>query len=152
MACCFTDPFDVCVRNSGNQEKKNASCWTLWSYTTDFPHEETCDRVTDNQSHAARPHITMREELPLEWGIANDPTYHLAFGLPTSPVSRSVKLGTESFTDLLGRLNVITHVKYFLWIPKGLCGCHELLFGAFISQKKKKQGRKIESDLWINKQ
>ena len=48
-------------------------------------------------------------------------------------------------------LNIWHMSNIFLWIPKGLCGCHELLFGAFIKKKKKKQERKIESDLWINK-
>lgn len=153
MACCFTDPFVVCVRNDGNQEKKKSlrldpviiyhwlPAWgNLWP-----SHWQPEPRCPASHHHEGRAPLRVRHH---HW-----PCLSLALGLPTWPVSCSVKLRTESLTGLLWRVNAITHVKYFFMNSKRLVWLSWIIIWCIYQpKKKKKQGRNIESDLWINKQ
>lgn len=79
------------------------------------------------------------------------PCLSLALGLPTWPVSCSVKLRTESLTGLLWRVNAITHVKYFFYEFQKACVAVMNYYLVHLSAKKKKKARKKYRKWPLNK-
>lgn len=130
--------------------KKNASSWTLWSYTTDFPHEETLwpsrwqleSGCSASHHHEGRAPLRVRHH---HW-----PCLSLGTWPPNVASLLLCKTGhrVPNGSTLKSKCDNTCQL-FFYEFQKACVVCHELLFGGFISPKKK--ARKKDRKWSLNK-